>query len=81
MTIDEEGKEGEMTIDEETRPWWEALTLCRGKTKQNRLCRRTAMRPYEIGPGNLYTPFTCHMHWDQDAEIRAKFMEEDKHVG
>ncbi|MBT9132956.1 MAG: hypothetical protein DDT33_01487 [Firmicutes bacterium] len=38
------------------------------------------MRPYEIGPGNLYTPFTCHMHWDQEAEIKAKLMEEDKHV-
>ncbi|MBT9161345.1 MAG: hypothetical protein DDT26_02650 [Dehalococcoidia bacterium] len=59
-----------MTIDEETRPWWESLTMCRGKTKQNRLCRRRAMRPYEIGPENLYYPVTCHLHWDQEIEIK-----------
>ncbi len=64
-----------MTIDEETRPWWESLTMCRGKTKQNRLCRRRAMRPYEIGPGNLYYPHVCHMHWDQEVGIVAKFDE------
>ncbi|MBT9133145.1 MAG: hypothetical protein DDT33_01676 [Firmicutes bacterium] len=51
--------------------------MCKGTTKLGVRCRRTVRRAYEIEPGNLYVPLTCHLHSEQEEAIRDKL---DKQV-
>jgi len=61
-----------MTKSGEHRPWWEASVLCRGRTKNGRRCRRYKRKAYEISPGDLFIPFTCYIHRNQENEIRKR---------
>jgi len=59
-------------MEEEHIPWWEHIYRCHAKTKNGKRCKLPARQAYEIKPGYLFIPLTCHKHKKQENKIRKK---------
>ncbi|MHA1869051.1 MAG: hypothetical protein ACTSXD_13490 [Candidatus Heimdallarchaeaceae archaeon] len=53
-------------------PWWEGIGMCKGRTKTGKRCKLPCRRPYLLETGELYIPLTCHLHKNQEKEIRKR---------
>jgi len=53
-------------INQEERPWWQELNLCRGINKDGSRCKRYRAKAYEKQPGDLVIPSMCSLHSNQE---------------
>jgi len=53
-------------------PWWDELSLCKGKNLDGSRCQLPIRKGYALPSGEIFVPFTCMKHIDQEEDIKRR---------
>jgi len=54
------------------RFWWDEWSLCKGKNRNGKRCRLPVRKGNVLPSGEIFVPFTCVKHIDQEESIKRR---------